>query len=93
MHQRTWTDPRDGTEWTVTYNPAVELARPEERVRRSRIVFEAGDRRLRADAVYGSGLETLTDQDLQGLLDQAREARDEGEETPWGTEEEAPGEA
>lgn len=91
MHERTWTDPRDGTEWTVTYNPAVELARPEERVRRSRIVFEAGDRRLHADAVYGSGLDTLTDDDLQGLLDRARAVRSEEDETPWGAEEEAPG--
>jgi hypothetical protein len=90
MHRRTWTDSRDGTEWRITYNPGVELARPEERARRSRLIFEGGGERHHTDAVYGGGLETLTDEDLQGLLDQAR-AREEAEnETAWGSEEDAP---
>lgn len=79
MHQRTWTDPRDGREWTITHNPAMELARPKERAFRSRLVFESDHgERLHTEAVFGSGLGSLTDDDLQGLLDQAREASGEG---------------
>lgn len=91
MHRRRWTDPRDGTEWKISYNPSVELARPEEQEMRQRLVFESDDRRLRVESVYGGGLKALTDEDLQGLLDQARRREEEESETPWGTEEEAPG--
>lgn len=91
MHRRSWTDPRDGTEWTIIYNPAVELARPEERSLRRRLVFESEDERRQVEAVYGGGLEMLTDEDLQGLLDQARRDDEAGSETPWGGEEDAPG--
>ncbi len=91
MHRRSWTDPRDGTEWEISYNPGVELARPEERAQRSRLVFESGGERHHADAVYGGDLESLTDEDLQGLLDQARGREESSKDTPWGSEEEAPG--
>lgn len=81
MHRRIWTDPRDDREWTVTYNPGVELARPRERAMRSRMIFESeGGQRFHTDAVYGGDLESLSDEDLQGLLDQAREAG--AEESP-----------
>lgn len=87
MHQRRWTDSRDGTEWTITYNPGVELARPRERSQRSHLVFQSEDgRQLLTDAVYGSDLESLDDDDLRGLLDQARESEEDG-----GPEEDAPG--
>ena len=91
MHERSWTDPRDGRQWTIRYNPEVELARAEEQEMRSRLVFESGDRRLHAEAVYGGGLEALTDDDLKGLLDQAREDAHEDPETPWGDPDDAPG--
>lgn len=84
MHRRSWNDPRTGRRWTVVHNPGVELARPRERTFRSRIVFESedGDYSYRADAVFGTDLATLTDGDLEGLLDQAREAGDAGD-GPW----------
>lgn len=83
MHQRAWTDPRDGREWIITHNPAVELARPKERQQRSRLVFETDEgARLHTDAIFGSDLESLTDADLQGLLDQAREAASGDDEGP-----------
>lgn len=73
MHRRRWTDTRDGREWTITHNPAVELARPAERAMRSRMIFRSGDERHDVEAVFGRGLQDLTDRDLEGLLDQARD--------------------
>lgn len=87
MHQRRWTDTRDGRRWTITHNPAVELARPKERALRSRIVFESEDgEKLHAEAVYGTALATLSEADLQGLLDQAREGSEGGEAPRSGEE-------
>lgn len=74
MAERRWTDPRDGREWTVSHNPGVELSRPRERKLRSRVIFESGDEEVHAPAVYGADLATLGDEDLMGLLDQARES-------------------
>lgn len=91
MHERSWIDPRDGREWTITHNPGVELAPPRERADRSRLIFESADgERLHTDAVYGTDLETLADDDLQGLLDQAREEEDRGG-GPWNEAERTPG--
>lgn len=75
-HHRRWTDPRDGREWTIRFNPGVELARPRERSFRSRLIFESGDERYHTGSVYGADLESLTDRDLEGLLDQARRSAD-----------------
>lgn len=77
--RRRWTDPRDGREWTIAFNPGVELSRPRERAFRSRIIFESRDERYHTGSVYGADLETLTDRDLEGLLDQARRTADPGE--------------
>lgn len=79
MHRRVWNDPRTGRRWTIVHNPGVELSTPRERRFRSRILFESErGERLHTDAVFGTDLATLTDGDLEGLLDQAREARDDG---------------
>lgn len=91
MHRRTWTDPRDGSEWTITYQPGVELSRPDDRRIRNRLILESGDERLHAEPIYGDRLEELTDGDLKGLLDQARRREAGGRETAWGDEEDAPG--
>ncbi|MBW3535210.1 MAG: hypothetical protein KY453_08360 [Gemmatimonadetes bacterium] len=79
-HSRLWTD-RDGTEWTVEWNPSVELDTPEVRRLREGILFRSGERVQKAPAVFGSDLSDLTGADLQGLLDQAVEARDT--RGPW----------
>jgi hypothetical protein len=79
---RRWTDRRDGRAWRILYAPGVEEDTPAVRHARSALVFEeereGGGVPLRAPAVYGSDLVDLSDGDLQGLIDQAREAR-EGE--------------
>jgi hypothetical protein len=80
---RRWTDPRDGTEWEIHYNPPVELDTKRVRDFRERLMFRSGDGAWDVPAVYGSDLETLTDADLQGLLDQARD-RPEDEEAAGG---------
>lgn len=82
MNHRRWTDARDGREWSISHNPVVELARPRERALRSRMIFESGGERLQTEAVYGTDLQTLTDGDLEGLLDQARSAAAD-EEGGW----------
>jgi len=74
MTERRWTDPRDGREWTVKHNPGVELSRPRERKLRSRVIFVSGTEEVHAPSVYGSDLGSLNDDDLMGLLDQARES-------------------
>ena len=71
---RRWTDPRDGTEWELIYEPGVEEDEPEVRSFREGIRFRSGDDELKVPAVFGADLHTLTDRDLEGLLDQAREA-------------------
>jgi hypothetical protein len=87
---RRWTDPRDRTRWQVIYAPPVEMDPPAVRTVREGLIFrnESGD--LHAPAPYGWDLESLTDGDLEGLLDQARAARAEIHRTAgWGP---APGE-
>lgn len=74
MHERRWTDPRDGKVWKVVHNPGVELSRPRERALRSKVIFDSGEERHEAPAVFGDALETLEDDDLMGLLDQARDS-------------------
>ena len=76
---RTWTDTRDGARWEVVYNPGVELDTKPVRDFRERLVFTGEGGVFNAPAVYGSALDKLTDEDLGGLLDQARN-RTEGEE-------------
>ena len=78
---RRWAD-RDGTEWEILYDPGVELDTPRDRAFRKRIVFRAGEKRFHAPAAYGSDLDTLSDADLQGMLDAAREEQ-EGESSAW----------
>ena len=76
-HSRRWTD-RDGTEWSVEWNPSVELDVPEVRRLREGLYFRSGDSVHKAPAAFGSDLDDLSDADLQGLLDQAREAKAPG---------------
>ena len=68
------TDPRDGTEWELVYEPPVEEDEPEVRRYRAGIRFLSRHTELKVPAVFGSDLHTLSDADLQGLLDQARKA-------------------
>lgn len=79
---RTWTDPRDGAEWEVLFNPGVELDMDRVRAFRERLMFRGDGGAFDAPAVYGSDLDKLTDEDLQGLLDQARERAGEASD-PW----------
>lgn len=79
-HSRSWTD-RDGVEWTVEWNPSVELDTPEVRRLREGLLFRSGGRIHKAPAAFGSDLTDLSDADLQGLLDQAIGAHDA--RGPW----------
>jgi hypothetical protein len=82
---RRWTDPRDRTAWQVIYEPPTAEDRPSVRLEREGLVFrgDAGD--FHAPAPYGWDLESLTEGDLQGLLDQARSAAQELHRTAgWG---------
>jgi hypothetical protein len=88
---RRWTDPRDRTAWQVIYAPPMAEDPPSVRLEREGLVFrgDAGD--FRAPAPYGWDLESLTEGDLQGLLDQARTAAEELHRTAgWGLPEEEP---
>lgn len=79
--RRSWTDDRDGREWEILYEPPVELDNRRVRRFRERLVLRSGEETLVAPAIYGSDLDTLTEADLRGLLDEARsEADDDG---PW----------
>lgn len=71
---RRWTD-REGGEWEVVFNPSVELDTQRDRTFRERILFRGAEGEYHAPAVFGSDLSTLSDDDLQGLLEQAREAQ------------------
>lgn len=79
--RRSWTDARDGREWEIRYEPPVELDNRRVRRFRERLVLKSGEETLTAPAVFGSDVETLTDDDLRGLLDQAR--RSQQDEDPW----------
>ena len=79
--QRSWKD-REGTEWEIVYNPSVELDTRRDRSFRERILFRSGAHEYHAPAAFGSDLDALSDGDLQGLLDQAREEQD-GERSAW----------
>ncbi|MGD2067278.1 MAG: hypothetical protein PVI57_01235 [Gemmatimonadota bacterium] len=81
---RSWTD-REGNEWEVAYNPGVELDTRRDRAFRERIVFRRPEVEHHAPAAFGSDLEAMGDGDLQGLLDQARERR-EDDASPWETD-------
>ena len=85
---RRWTDSRDRTAWQVIYSPGVELDTPAVRNAREGLIFRnesGGDLHLHAPAPYGWDLESLTDSDLKGLLDQARETQAEIHRTAgWG---------
>lgn len=72
MKRRTWTDPRDDREWTIVYEPPVELDNRRVRRFRERLVLSSDDETLTAPAVFGADLEALAEADLQGLVDQAR---------------------
>ena len=69
---RHWTDPRDGTEWELVWEPGVEEDDPEVRRMREGIRLISADEELKIPAVYGWDLNALSDHDLEGLLDQAR---------------------
>ena len=60
------TDPRDGTEWELVYEPPVEEDEPEVRRYRAGIRFLSRHTELKVPAVFGSDLHTLSDADLQG---------------------------
>lgn len=83
---RRWTDPRDGSEWEIVFAPGVEEDPPAVRHMREGLVFRGAAGDLRAPSPYGSDLEDLTEADLQGLLDQAREEREQRHRSAgWGT--------
>ena len=82
---RRWTDPRDRTAWQVIYSPGVEEDRPAVRHAREGLIFRSDSGDFHAPAPYGWDLQTLTDGDLQGLLDLARETQEEIHRTAgWG---------
>ncbi|MFW6199060.1 MAG: hypothetical protein ACOC8K_00680 [Gemmatimonadota bacterium] len=58
----------------MIHNPGVELSRPRERALRSKVIFDSGEERYEAPAVFGDDLQALDDDTLMGLLDQARAA-------------------
>jgi hypothetical protein len=90
---RRWTDSRDRTPWQVIYSPGVELDTPAVRNAREGLIFRSESGDLHAPAPYGWDLESLTDRDLQGLLDQARETQAEIHRTAgWGTPQDEQGE-
>jgi len=74
---RRWTDARDGTVWDVVFSPGVEEDTPAVRQLREGLTFRGAGigEEFRTPSPYRWDLESLTDADLQGLLDQAREAR------------------
>src|SRR5262245_46166437 len=82
---RRWTDPRDWRAWQVLYAPGVEEDPPSVRHQRERLVFRGDQGDFHAPAPYGWDLESLSESDLQGLLDQARAAAAELHRTAgWG---------
>jgi hypothetical protein len=85
---RRWTDARDKTPWQVIYAPGVEEDPPAVRLGRQGLIFrgESGD--FHAPAPYGWNLESLTEGDLEGLLDQARAEQTRVHRTAgWGVRE------
>jgi hypothetical protein len=72
---RIWTDARDGARWAIVFVPGVEEDPPSVRYVREGLLFRGAAGEFHAPSPYGSDLEYLTDEDLAGLLDQAREAR------------------
>lgn len=92
---RRWRDSRDDRTWEVLYSPGVEEDPPAVRHLREGLVFRAEGEEYHSPAPFGWDLEGLADADLQGLLDQAREARERarasaGWGAPSGPEGEAP---
>lgn len=89
---RRWTDARDGSAWEVLFAPGVEEDTPAVRHLREGLVFRGPQgEALHAPAPFGWDLESLSEGDLQGLLDQARQAkRLAHREAGWGEEEAAP---
>ena len=82
---RRWTDPRDRSRWQVIYAPGVGEDTPAVRHTREGLIFrgDAGD--FHAPSPYGWDLESLSESDLQGLLDQARELHEQIHRTAgWG---------
>lgn len=70
MHtnQRTWTDRRDGTRWTISgYWATHELLM-------GRIVFSAEGRSFETWCVSNRGVRHVPEADLENLLDEARAA-------------------
>ena len=82
---RHWTDPRDRSAWQVIYEPPTSEDTPAVRLGREGLVFRGERRDFHAPSPYGWDLESLTEGDLQGLLDQARSAAEELHRTSgWG---------
>ena len=84
---RRWTDARDRAAWQVLYVPPTAEDPASVRAGREGLVFHGEDGDFQAPAPYGWDLESLTDGDLQGLLDQARTAAQERRRTGgWGVQ-------
>ena len=82
---RRWTDKRDRTPWQVLYAPGVEEDPPAVRHQREGLVFRGDPGDFHAPAPYGWDLESLSESDLEGLLDQARAAAEKLHRTAgWG---------
>jgi hypothetical protein len=83
---RRWTDPRDGALWEVLFVPGVEEDPPPVRHAREGLLFRGEGGEFHSPSPYGWDLEALTDQDLGGLLDQARQEKARAHEAAgWGT--------
>jgi hypothetical protein len=88
---RIWTDARDGARWEVVFVPGVEEDPPSVRHVREGLLFRGEAGEFHAPSPYGWDLEDLTDDDLAGLLDQARRERARMHKTAgWGEAVEAP---
>jgi hypothetical protein len=71
----------------VIYAPGVEEDPPAVRHGRQGLIFRSESGDFRAPAPYGWDLESLSERDLEGLLDQAREERARVHRTAgWGSE-------
>jgi hypothetical protein len=82
---RRWTDKRDRSAWQVLYAPGVEEDPPAVRHLREGLVFRGDQGDFHAPAPYGWDLASLSEGDLEGLLDQARAAAAELHRTAgWG---------
>lgn len=73
---RRWTDPRDGRTWEIVQAQKERERPPEPFLNPARNVlrFESGEECYEVDQRVGGHLDSFSDEDLQALLDWARQA-------------------